>query len=834
MGLRAGSDRSRYPLNLIRIMPAEGKSRVFMVIRSFCRSDPKPESTTNTRTTITDRRALRLLMAYLLLVHCGEPLFGDEPISVEITELQEYVVKGVSEEKTVNPLAGPVGSVYGTDQNILGIPRGVSVITQALIEERNVDTLDEIIPFTPSAFAPNSYGNATTPTIRGDVAENYVNGQRRSGNEYGIDLSFNAIESIDIVRGPGSVVYGPGFDSGGYVNFVTKRPSFDEKTTTVKMRLGTWIPGGDSFIDGFVRIDHNHPLIQDRLALRLSYEGQESETLYTANGGREDYQDIYLALSWKPSERFLLDFNAQYVWQVAPQHLGANRPYDGLTHDGLYLNGEAIDFNDVAGDGFSLRTTVTGTTPIENEDTLLSRGDFSNANIVYGQLIARWHGDTDTTFINRTFVEHINRRRHHEFSYTEYVTQFTFENRTELNASPDWFNRRHEIVGGFTVRYEDREAHMNYFNYYPFTYDITANRSFPAAALFGLFGQPGPGNRLFFGAEEGIPETTDSKVWNPALFWQHEIGLGDSITLLYGFRGNAYFADVTDPLPPAGGTSPWNDTHDFYSADYNISLSFRPVETLALYGTFNRTHALDGSTGGGAIMLSLSDGKLEKDDFRVRSELWEVGVRLSLLGNRLYSSLTAFRQERFRSELGGGRSGILVRGAELEAVFQPDERFYLLANLTYTQGNYLNASPFTLGGADLNSLYDVTVARPERSNLIGPDGQVVPGDYRITGLSRWVFKGGMSYHRKNGLGFNLWGDVRSPQNGNILAQYTIPTQFTLNASIIYRRPGWEATVSFLNFTNETNWIHNGDDFGSVAFIGRELPFRVDLHLKYYF
>lgn len=743
----------------------------------------------------------------------------------EIATLREYVVKGISAAESIIPLAETVDSVFGNERSLMEAPRGVSVITEALLRDRDVDSVADMVELSPGAYSPSSYGNNTTPNIRGDVAETYINGQRRSANIFGIDPSFNSIESIDVVRGPGSVAYGPGFESGGYVNYVTKKPHLDDFFTTLSLRLGAWVPGHTSYFSGSFGIDHNLPLVADKLALRVSYDGQENETFFHQNGGREDSQDLFLALSWRPHEKLSLDWNAQYIWQAAPQLLGVNRPHNGLIQNNEYLNGVPTDPAQIAPDFFSIRTHVTGTSDFQPEQTLLSIGDFSNANIVRTQLVTELQVSAGLKLVNRTFAEFIKRRRHHEFSYTEYVRQFTFETRTEAHSSFRLFGFKQEGIAGMALRFEEREAYMNYFNYYPYAYDITAGNSFRAEDLFGLFGQPGPGGKLFFGSEEGIPETTHSKVWNPALFWQQEMDLNDRLSLLYGLRVNAYFADVTDPLPPPGATAAWNDNHDFYSFDFNTSLIYRPSEKFTLYGTFNRTHALNGSTGGGAIMLS--GGKLDGKDFDTRSDLYEIGARLSLLEDHLYISATAFRQARNRSELGGGRSGIRVRGVELEGVYQPNEQFHLLANLAYSHGNYRNASPFALGGADLNGLFDIAVADFADPSLIGVDGQVVAGDYRLSGFSRWIFNGGASWRLENGIGFRLWSRVQSPQNGNLLAQYVIPTQFTLNAGISLKKPAWEISLSLLNLTDERNWSHNGDEFGSNVFIAHQLPLRME-------
>ena len=762
-------------------------------------------------------------------------LFGQTGMDEDdIASLQEFVVKEISPRESIIPLAETVESVFGNARSLMETPRGVSVITEALLRNRGIDSVAEMIELSPGAYSPSSYGNNTTPNIRGDAAETYLNGQRLSANIFGIDPSFNSVESIEIVRGPGSVVYGPGFESGGYINYVTKKPRFEETFTSLTLRLGTLVPGHSSFLNGAFSIDHNRPLIPDKLALRISYDGKENDTFFHKNDGREDYQDLFLALSWKPNEKMSFDWNAQYIWQAAPQLLGVNRPYNGLIRDNLYLNGAPTDPAQIAPDFFSIRTHVTGVTDFQPEQTLLSRGDFSNANMFRTQLIATFQPSPGWKIVNRTLVETINRRRHHEFSYTEYVRQFTFENRTEAHGSFRFLGFEQEGIAGFTLRYEERKAYMNYFNYYPYAYDITGDVTFRAEDLFGLYGQPGPGGRLFFGAEEGLPETTHSKLWNPAIFWQQELDLSDRLSLLCGLRGNAYFADVTDPLPPAGATAAWNDRHDYYSAGFNASLSYRPSSSLSLYGTFNRTHAVNGSSGGGAIRLD--DGQLDKEDFRTRSDLYEIGLRLGLMEDHLYLSATAFRQDRNRSELGGGRSGIRVRGVEFEAVYQPSERFHLLANLAYSLGNYRNASPFVLGGIDLNGLYEIgapQAAAPDPA-LIGPDGQVIPGNYRISGFSKWTFNGGASWRWENGLGFRFWSRAQSSQNGNLLGQYAIPAQYSLNAALTLKKSSWEITLNFLNLTDERNWNHNGDEFGSNVFIARTLPFRLEGVLAYRF
>jgi len=749
-----------------------------------------------------------------------------------VGELQDYVVEGITDDALIIPIGKPVESVFGMDKNIMAIPRGVSVINQTLLNDRGVDDVSEIVAFSPGAYAPGSFGNNTTPNIRGDVAETYINGQRRSANLFGVDPGFNSVAAIDLVRGPGSVTYGPGFQSGGYINYVTKKARFDQRNTTVTLNFGSWAPGHHSFFNNKLQIDTNIPLIEDKLAIRISYEGQENDTFFENNGGRDDFQDIFFTATWKANDRLTFDLDAHYTWQAAPQLLGANRPTQQLIDNDLILTG-GITSPAVFNPDFTVKANVTGLTGFNPEDTLLSTGDFSNANSVNTQLVSALEISPNLKLINRTFGEFINRRRFHEFSYAEYVEQLTFENRTELHLQTEAFGRSHDILTGITLRYEEREAYVNYFNYYPNLFDITANNTFRAADVLGVFGTPGPGGQLFFGPNAGLPETTHSKVWNPALFWQHEFSPADEWSLLYGVRGDAYFADVTDPLPSSGAL---NDQQDFYNGSFNVSLTYQPSVTMSFYATFNRTSAVNGSTTGGGIMLF--GGQIDKRDFRTRSDLYELGARFSLLDNRLYTTITLFRQERDRTEFGGTTSDIRVDGIELEAIYQPTQNFYLLSNLSYTEANYRNSSPFVLGGADLNNLYDTVIADLVNPARLAPASfggvQLLPGNYRLSGISRLIFNFGSHWRMDSGLGFSFWGNVQSPQQGNLANQYTIPTQFTLNATVSWQRPGWEASVSFLNFTDEDNWVHNGDEFGSNVFISRALPLRIEGRLRWRF
>jgi outer membrane receptor protein involved in Fe transport len=157
-------------------------------------------------------------------------------------------VQGVSEE-TVNPLERPVSSIYGTDLPVNDIPRSVSSVTHEELQQQNITSIANLTQLTPSGSYLSRWGIIGTPTIRGDLAEVYVNGQRKLTNQNAFSTSFTGVESVDILKGPASVVDGPGSQTGGYVNFVRKAPYFDRMHGSVYLDLGTYVPGGQSYFN---------------------------------------------------------------------------------------------------------------------------------------------------------------------------------------------------------------------------------------------------------------------------------------------------------------------------------------------------------------------------------------------------------------------------------------------------------------------------------------------------------------------------------------------------------------------------------------------------------
>jgi outer membrane receptor protein involved in Fe transport len=771
-----------------------------------------------------------LALTFLSALGAASLRAADDPT----VELDKLVVTGIPVEDSVNPLTRNLSAVMGDARDILDTPRAVSSITEKLLNERGIHGVREFVAYSPGAYAPASYGLATTPNIRGDVAETYINGQRRSYNLYGFLPSWNGIEAVDIVRGPGSAVFGAGFFSGGYVNYVTKAPKFSRPETTITARLGTWVPGGDgsSYLNSSLQIDTTAP-ISDKLAWRVSWEGKAGDTFYKKNGVKDDREDLFAALTWKPAVGRTFAFNAQWEWQNWPEILGVNRVNQELIDHGTYFKGVSADLPSGPGP-----INVTGTTTIGRDDVLFSKGDLSNSNAGHAQLIATFEFSPSLTVINRTLLETIERHRVNASEYFEYVWQDTLENRTEAHWNYRLFGRPQTTIAGATLRYEHRKSYTNYFNEYLYNFDVTdPSRTFDQAAQYpnSYFpGFPGPDGHLFFPASYDTPETVVSNLLNPALFWQQEAKLADTVSLFVGVREDWFKARARDPLEDAAGI-PFRDETSVASFSNNVNLVWRPTAKMSYYATVQRMRAANGNVTGGGIILNTPDGKINDDDFRNLSYLKEAGAKYSFLDNKLFAGASAFEQRRSRVSLAGKKNNILVRGYEFEAVYQPDTHLNATFNATFQQGHYLQGAPFQMGGRDIYAAYLAGQGPGGKGTSTGtfnPYGNQVPvGDWPLLGFPGTILNGSVRYRFTNGFGLGGNAQYTGRQVGNLDDQWHIPAQYLLNASLFYETPKWIVNVDFLNVTNERNWYHNGDAFSGSILVFQEQPFRIEGYVK---
>lgn len=117
-----------------------------------------------------------------------------------------------------------------TDTPLIEVPQSISVITAAQIREQNPQTLGDAVRYTPGIVVQEGFNRTDDPfIIRGfDVRTNpgvmFRDGLKVPLPHYSVMSEPYALDRIEVVKGPASVLYGQA-SPGGIVNVVSKRPT---------------------------------------------------------------------------------------------------------------------------------------------------------------------------------------------------------------------------------------------------------------------------------------------------------------------------------------------------------------------------------------------------------------------------------------------------------------------------------------------------------------------------------------------------------------------------------------------------------------------------------
>jgi len=253
-------------------------------------------------------------------------------------ERREYIlVQGArSQDSTVLPARNPT-SIYGTEASVLDTPRSITQINPEQLKNDIILSSDDLAKYTPGITRGGGQNAGIAPQLRGQGSEVFQDGQRGYAVRHPTNL--NAFEGADIVGGPSSVIFGSVTGSGGYINYLSKKPDFEQQRTSFNLRLGTLIPDGESRTAITATIDTTGP-ISETLAYRVSGTLQRQEDYY--DNVENNFNAIYAALAWKPDSQFRADLNFAYDdyydWNITH---GWNRPTQELVDDGLYYAGRS-------------------------------------------------------------------------------------------------------------------------------------------------------------------------------------------------------------------------------------------------------------------------------------------------------------------------------------------------------------------------------------------------------------------------------------------------------------------------------------------------------------
>lgn len=212
--------------------------------------------------------------------------------------LSPVTVTDSSAETATGPVPGHVArrgaSATKTDTPLVETPQSISVVTADRMRDQGVQTVQDALRYS-AGVRGETYGldsRGDWSTIRGSDPVVFLDGMQQTFGYYASSRPDPfALERIEILKGPASVLYGQG-TVGGIVSLVSKRP-LDTPQGEVQLQYG-------SFDRKQLAVDLTGPLNADKsLLYRLVAIGRDSDT--QVDKVDDDRYVLMPAITWRPS-----------------------------------------------------------------------------------------------------------------------------------------------------------------------------------------------------------------------------------------------------------------------------------------------------------------------------------------------------------------------------------------------------------------------------------------------------------------------------------------------------------------------------------------------------
>jgi outer membrane receptor protein involved in Fe transport len=762
--------------------------------------------------------------------------------------MNTIVVNAIPPEENIMPTSRPSNSVYGIDLPVLDTPRSATIISREQLSQIDIQDARDYSKLTSDAYTESDFGTPATPSIRGQPGDVLINGIRSAANAdgNGPPVDFNNIESVNIVKGPPDAVIGSSEFVGGYVDEITKRPFFDKFQGDASTTIGMY----DQFRQ---TLDFGGPIIKDQLAYRVSYSGTESGSYYDLV--HNDSQTGYMAVSWIPSDKYSLDFNASYGSVDYLENNGINRVTQNLIDNGQYATGSFTP----PLTGFFNQVPVTGTTDISRSTNTHNPNDGAYAQTANAQAIQTVNIDDDTKLVSNTFWQYLYWRTLNGQGYDQLTNgdntadqRFSFIWGTDVpvidpstsggtsdpkdpkaitspKVTDPGLTFHNTLNTGLEFRMESHDDYQS-FAAEPFNaFDLTANNNdifVPLATSAGGFPTPYnipgmPGQYIFQPASSGA-----STLYESSAYAQDKLDFTDQVSLFFGGRADVLYVNAANPA----GTPTGNGDPNIFPADhttqvlpnFNISPTYKPFPWMTVYATLNRGQAPGNTTQSGAF----SPADLNEKEFHEWATMYEFGSKFSLIQDKLFTTFTLYREDRFDPATTGGSYKQQINGFEWDLNYQPDKHFY--ATLSYSYAYSHDIDPGFVH--EINSSYPigttVTTDNPNGfNNLVGT--------FKSPGFPNHVINALAVYKFDNGFGVSADAQATSPINVTWVGDVKIPWQYNVDFSAFYTWKQSEVKLSVYNATDQQNWGSVNPIYGLDSIFAAE-PIHLEGTLKIHF
>lgn len=627
-----------------------------------------------------------------------------------------------------------------TDVPVHDTPASIITVPKEVIEDQMAVDMNSMVR-NVSGVNPQlagGYGFADSYTIRGLNMRFLRDGFADGAAFNGYMRTMTDVESVEVLKGPGSALYGRN-EPGGAINITTKKPQ-ETMHASAEAMAGFW----NTYR---VAADVGAPLMDNKLLTRLN------TAYYTTDGYRglsRRIIEVLPTVTWKLNEKHSLTLDYDFRdSKMRPDNYGIlfdannaiaagspsrtfyspfNTAEQTVHRAGAFYEGK---FNP----HFKLRSTLI----YDNRSIFMVRNAnvaVTNANIVTSRDV-RTQADKSNSVLQQN--EAVFKFLTGEISHTvlagvefEYARLTTVRNSYGTAASP---------LPTFSI-YDPMATETSYLNY-----------AYNAAGSF---------DRLI-------------EMFTYSAYAQEQVTLTKQLKARAGLRLD--HVDASDAGVQAGAQRTIAMGRDMLS--WQVGAVYQPWQPVSFYTGYSEGKFIAINTEATALFTTPES-----------SQQIEIGNKTTWFNDRLQTNLALFRTTRTNYPITDTLGNVnifngkrIANGIELDISGNPFSGFWLIFNTTLMDAKIVGDETVTVSGTRYNLDGKVPQGIPEYSGSLWATYEIQSGL-----LKGFGFGGGPTV--KSG----LYVDAR-----NLLR---IPGFVVADAVLFYKRQNWQVQVNFRNITNE--------------------------------
>jgi iron complex outermembrane receptor protein len=769
-----------------------------------------------------------ILPAAALVAQQKSPEKTTEPILV----LEKFVTDSKGNDP-INLLSNePTDSVFGFKKSLLETPRALTVLSDELMSAYGIESALDVTKLVPSTFTTSIFGINGNVNIRGVPSDTYFRGMKRLENTQLFPSPITAMSRLEVLRGPPSPIYGPG-KVGGYTNFVPKSARadtgkyLDSPTGKITLTYGSYDRKSGTF-----EVGGPLSLFNRKGGYYVYVDAQKSDTYY--DNVNFDQYVVQSSFNFELTPKLRVEFGEMYQYWGGKQMSGWNRVTQELIDKGIYNSGLPLVNMDKNGDGLIstaevdsytsgsvngalLRTIAAGTptatvknslaatwlvdpatmgkVQISRHATTINPEDGGQANITLGYFDTIFEASPDTTISNKVYSEFMHRYKWERSSaFAQNTASFVFEDKLvyEKSFDPKWDWLKFNMSAAANWRYYDTQNHSGT------KYSDLVNRGDLSRPFSQL-------NRFAVSLLEpalapwnsGLTSTYTNAGFG-ALF---DITVKEKTNIVLGTRAD--WVSIYSHVPLDVITTPGLKAENSVDGrSWSASISHEVFKGIRPYFTYARQKTLiigiDGGIGIPAVPTALNG-----------AELRELGIKSSLLDNKLFTTLTGYRQTRTSFSIDTGQVlSTLAKGVEAEVRWVPNKHFSLSAGGTWQKTIYTPIRPATISvPATFFGLPDGDYYGGRLQSTLGAEERYI----ERPGYPDKVLTATASYFFSSGWNVNLSGAYQASVPAGRLQDVILPSALTFDTAVAYETRRWGFRLGISNLTNELYFTPNAPD-----------------------